>query len=284
MKQCEFFECQKCEHKFTQAQNLKQHVNAVHLKIRNFECQKCEQKFSAKGSLRRHTMRAHEPSEVKREKCEFCTYSTIYKSELKHHVDTVHLKIYNFMCQQCENKFPTMSKLRRHAIKVHEQIIKYECDKCEYAVDEHKVLRRHIWGVHKVSNDRFESNKVESNKVESNRVESNKVESNRVESKKDPHDKIQVHVMMEEDILKLVKVEDANKEKEECQHCFDKNLRISELENQNVTLQKENATLIRDLSVAKEYLEAERRLREELEEDIFVTPQEYRKRFMSSKK
>ena len=90
--------------------------------------------------------------------------------------------------------------------------------------------------------------------------------------------------MMEEDILKLVQDEDANKEKEECKPCFDKVLRISELENQNVTLQKENATLIRDLSVAKEHLEAERRLREELEEDIFVTPQEYRKRFISSQK
>ena len=54
------YKCDKCGYTATRSDNLKQHVFAVHDKMKNFKCKQCEYATSLVENLKRHVMRAHD--------------------------------------------------------------------------------------------------------------------------------------------------------------------------------------------------------------------------------
>ena len=49
-----FFQCDRCDFKFSTNGSLKIHIKAVHNKIKDFECSKCDYKSSTNSDLQKH--------------------------------------------------------------------------------------------------------------------------------------------------------------------------------------------------------------------------------------
>ena len=71
--------------------------------------------------------------------CNQCETSFNYPSELKRHVDAVHLQAAKngpkkpFPCDQCESSFPYPSKLKIHIDVVHLGLKPHKCTQCDEA-------------------------------------------------------------------------------------------------------------------------------------------------------
>jgi KRAB domain-containing zinc finger protein len=52
-------------------------------------------------------------------KCDLCEYSSVQRSNLAEHVDTVHLKLRKFACDRCEARFARRYRLTKHVADVH---------------------------------------------------------------------------------------------------------------------------------------------------------------------
>jgi uncharacterized Zn-finger protein len=111
------FSCDKCDYKFQYKCGLNNHINRVHLKIKDFECDKCYSKCSTNSHLQRH-------------------------------INTVHDKIKDFECDKCKYKFSTNSDLHRHIKAVHDKIKDFECPDCDYKCSTNSDLQKHIKQVH----------------------------------------------------------------------------------------------------------------------------------------
>ena len=67
--------------------------------------------------------------EIKKFKCNMCTYSVQFRSKLKLHIMTVHDKIRDFKCPKCYFSASTSRNLMVHMQNDH----KYKCRKCDFA-------------------------------------------------------------------------------------------------------------------------------------------------------
>ena len=59
MKFFKKFECEKCEKKFSQQEELMQHLQIVHFNNTPYDCKKCNQFFSNMEDMRTHLQRHH---------------------------------------------------------------------------------------------------------------------------------------------------------------------------------------------------------------------------------
>ena len=82
------FECQYCAKVFKEKGDLKKHVNAVHLNMKNFKCDECDQSFGQKGNLETHIRTVHRNE--KNFKCDTCGKSFGLKQNLNKHIRNVH--------------------------------------------------------------------------------------------------------------------------------------------------------------------------------------------------
>ena len=69
--------------------------------------------------------------EMKFCKYEGCRYQHEWPSKIKQHVDTVHLQIKNFPCDQCTESFGRSFNLKRHKEIKHFQEKPFECEICK---------------------------------------------------------------------------------------------------------------------------------------------------------
>ena len=93
--------CNKCDQKFTNKQNMLRHKKEVHLisskyllftdpESFGFKCENCEQKFERKGSLKRHVSSVHVEIKNQRFTCENCSKSFGRIDSLKRHNKSHH--------------------------------------------------------------------------------------------------------------------------------------------------------------------------------------------------
>ena len=80
--------CLQCEHTFSRKRDLRQHVQAVHERVKNEICHFCEMAFFESAKLRRHIRLMH----VEMKWCHLCDFSCNGGDELKRHVRAVHAK------------------------------------------------------------------------------------------------------------------------------------------------------------------------------------------------
>jgi len=140
------FKCEHCESAFGLKDNLNRHINTIHLKQQNFKCEHCESAFGQKCGLKTHINTVH--LNQKNFSCEHCDKTFGYKGHLKSHINTVHLNQKNFSCEHCDKTFGLKSSLKIHINTVHLKQQNFKCNHCEYICGHKHNLQRHINTIH----------------------------------------------------------------------------------------------------------------------------------------
>jgi len=93
--------CEACNRTFKSRQNLKQHIESVHQKVR-YDCDQCDHRASTKSNLRCHKASQHEGIKYD---CDLCDYSATNKSRLKKHKDAKHETPLAMLLKRTEEEF-----------------------------------------------------------------------------------------------------------------------------------------------------------------------------------
>lgn len=124
-----------CHRTFPQRQKLIRHLK-VHSKYKPYKCKTCKRCFSSEETLVQHT-RTH--SGEKPYKCHICNKKFAISSSLKIHIRT-HTGEKPLQCKICGKRFNESSNLSKH-IKTHQK--KYKCSDCSKSFDDLGKLNSH---------------------------------------------------------------------------------------------------------------------------------------------
>ena len=146
----EKFECKLCTKTFTAKQYFDKHVKAIHLDYYNYKCEYCDKTFNKIGNKKIHMDSVHAPTksecklcakifksenslaqhlkrhENNNSECPHCKKS-ILKSNMKAHINTVHLGIKRFKCTHCPVKMADSGAMKRHVKYKHETEKNFSC-------------------------------------------------------------------------------------------------------------------------------------------------------------
>ena len=111
-----------------------------------FQCDICDKLFSSKSNLKKHIDTIH--LKLKSHKCEECGKTFNQKGNLKYHVNSVHLKIKPYKCEECWKTFGSEQDLKRHKDAVHLKLKPFKCDECGISFATEGNLKTHINQVH----------------------------------------------------------------------------------------------------------------------------------------
>ena len=111
-----------------------------------FKCDICDKLFSSKSNLKKHIDTIH--LKLNSHNCEECGKTFSQKGNLKYHVNTVHLKIKPYKCDECYKTFSSKQDLKRHKDAVHLKLKPFKCDECGISFATAGNLRTHINHVH----------------------------------------------------------------------------------------------------------------------------------------
>ena len=119
-KHYEYYKCDQCPFATYVKGNLKIHVQCVHANVRNYACGEsgCGRRFKMKNHLQEHMINVHKMG-GKEFKCEQCPYQTPNKWNLRLHVNGVHKKLRNHICEECGARYSRRTNLKKHRIEVH---------------------------------------------------------------------------------------------------------------------------------------------------------------------
>ena len=145
----ETFSCELCPFTAPTINRLRIHVGEVHEKIRNQVCKECGLGFSRKGDLKRHMICVHKVEE-KKFKCELCPIKFISRSKMRTHIQEVHDKIKNHVCEDCG-----YATYQKHQLNIHRKSIRcqkrgqkikceFKCELCPFETHYKGQLERHI--------------------------------------------------------------------------------------------------------------------------------------------
>ena len=149
------FLCDMCPYTSYNKTNVRNHIDAVHRKLRNHICEDCGYAASFKTGLRQHRETVHKVRE-ERFRCELCPFKSYYRVRLKEHALAIHeQKEGNFKCDQCSYKSYRKWNLKAHIHEVHmnnkstrEKDLSFVCDQCSFKTHMKTLLTRHVETVH----------------------------------------------------------------------------------------------------------------------------------------
>ena len=78
--------------------------------------------------------------------CASCDKIFKYKSELRVHVERIHLKLKDYLCDKCDKSFSTKAYLNDH-LSTHEEK-KFTCLMCGVKLSRKRILIKHMKNVH----------------------------------------------------------------------------------------------------------------------------------------
>ena len=115
--------------------------------VRKFKCDQCSYNTDHRASLEKHTKDVHD--KIKDLICRQCGYATSRSGTLKRHIKVVHDHIRDFACQDCGREFSDVRCLREHAVKAHNYggVEVFKCLKCPFKTAFEKRLKKHIQSV-----------------------------------------------------------------------------------------------------------------------------------------
>ena len=133
------FKCQECTASFYAKENLNQHIDGYHRRMKPFLCEYCKKAFTIKENLNRHFKLAHQnlkphksiDDDANSEKpqakkslrsrflCEYCKKSFTVENNLIRHIKYAHQNLKPHKCIECEKTFSWKQGLHRHVSKAH---------------------------------------------------------------------------------------------------------------------------------------------------------------------
>ena len=161
------YPCKRCEEIFYTALDLKRHRVAKHM-----DCETCGKKFegpNAARTLSSHIRLTHK--KIKKYSCDICGKSFGSSSDMKRHVDSVHLKkpvwqnirknypggkkpVVEKTCEFCGDTFSHSILLRKHISLNHRDLIKFECRICFITFATKPAFLAHLQNTHE--NDTYQ--------------------------------------------------------------------------------------------------------------------------------
>ncbi len=139
-------ECNICSKTLASNRTLRNHVNAVHKKMKPHKCQICAVTFSRIGSLKSHVDAIH--NNLRPFECKICSKALTTSRSLKQHVDAVHKKMKSHKCQICAKSFSQICHVRSHVNSVHNNLRPLECKICCKKFATNSELKKHDNKVH----------------------------------------------------------------------------------------------------------------------------------------
>ena len=95
-------------------------VESVHQKVKPFNCNFCECSFSRNTNLKDHVNRMHlKIKALKQFSCIKCEAFFERKQHLEQHMNSVHFKIKPYKCDYCDSCFASNSQLKSHVKTKH---------------------------------------------------------------------------------------------------------------------------------------------------------------------
>jgi uncharacterized Zn-finger protein len=138
-------QCGVCLKEFSRGDNLKQHMDGVHLGVK-FACSECDYQATTKGNLSKHIDASHRG--FRKFKCDQCDSSFFRSGTLATHNQSVHNKI-RFVCtvKGCDKSYSRQGELNNHIKSFHEGQ-EHRCDQCGKVSTTKANLKKHILTVH----------------------------------------------------------------------------------------------------------------------------------------
>ena len=140
------FKCEECSHETYSKIYLNIHMKKAHKKIVDNVCNQCDSAFYDQRCLRRHKSEVH--FSIRDQLCSYCGATFARKEKLTKHMESVHEKVKNFKCDKCPYSAYSKIFLNIHIRKVHERIKDKVCEQCDSAFYDQSSLERHKREVH----------------------------------------------------------------------------------------------------------------------------------------
>ena len=140
----EQFPCIHCSKKFQTFEGKLKHEKSCG---GSFTCEKCGMNLKSKTRLQQHMTKHHG---TKENVCDQCPATFVFKSELKYHIDRVHLGKKKFQCEHCGLQCGGIFQLTTHIKAIHEKLKDKRCDLCgkefsrEFSLKQHKLAQHNI--------------------------------------------------------------------------------------------------------------------------------------------
>ena len=148
LEKLEGWECVICGHRSAKKNDVTRHVEAKHLIFPGFTCSNCQQVYKTRNTLRKHiclsgstwnltflsSVSIRSLDELESEiaammrklgamwECIVCGKSSKYKSDIRRHIESMHITSPGFNCDFCDKISPTREALRQHKLAYHKWV------------------------------------------------------------------------------------------------------------------------------------------------------------------
>jgi hypothetical protein len=150
-------QCDQCTKSFQCAKSLAIHMRTSHSDERPFACDKCEFRTKRSGILQRHIERIHK--KLANHMCNHCSKTFYTSYELKLHADKcvvdqtlsgVELEYCIQLCDKCDRTFESLKALRQHRTRTHKitENPTFCCDKCNKVMTTVNYMKIHMKAEH----------------------------------------------------------------------------------------------------------------------------------------